>query len=84
MCMTDVDIGSLVHELDVTLWVGKDGIDPAIDELDSQLEDRDAVKVKFQRAASAGEDVEDLAAELADAASGTVGDVRGNTAIIYR
>lgn len=73
-----------MHTLDVTLWVGKNGVDPVVDELTSQLEDRQFVKVKFHRSARAGSDTEELAVELADRAGATVVDTRGHTAVIER
>ena len=53
-----------IHDLDVTVRVGKNGIDPVVDELDDQLGDRDLVKVKFLRAARGGTTTEELAAEV--------------------
>ncbi|WP_136686695.1 YhbY family RNA-binding protein [Halorhabdus amylolytica] len=73
-----------MHDLDVTVWVGKNGIDAVSDELSEQLADRDAVKVKFLRAARAEGDTEELAAELAEKANGSVLDTRGHTAVIQR
>lgn len=73
-----------MHTLDVTLWVGKKGIDPAVDELVSQLEERQFVKVKFHRSSRAGSDTEELAAELANRVDGAVVDTRGHTAVIER
>lgn len=72
------------HDLDVTVWVGKAGVDAVVDELDGQLRDRDLVKVKFLRAARGGTDVESLAADLAERTDATVVETRGNTAVLYR
>jgi len=72
------------HDLDVTVWVGKAGVDAVVDELDGQLGDRDLVKVKFLRAARGGTDVEALAADLADRTDAAVVETRGNTAVLYR
>jgi len=72
------------HDLDVTVWVGKGGIDPVVDELDDQLADRDLVKVKFLRAAHGGTTTEELAAELAERVGSEVVDTRGHTAVLYR
>jgi RNA-binding protein len=71
-----------IQELDVTLWVGKAGIDPVVEELSTQLEDRELVKVKFLRSARGGTDVETLASELAGAAGAEVVETRGNTAVV--
>jgi len=73
-----------MHDLGVTVWVGKNGIDAVSDELSEQLADRDAVKVKFLRAARAEGDTDELAAELAEEANGSVLDTRGHTAVIQR
>ena len=72
------------HDLDVTVWVGKKGVESVTDELDDQLDDRELVKVKFLRAARGGTTTDELADELADAVDAEVFDVRGNTAVLYR
>lgn len=82
--MTDPDPNEAMHDLDVTVWVGKNGIDAVADELSDQLDERDLVKVKFLRAARADDTVDELAAELAQQASGTVVETRGHTAVIGR
>lgn len=73
-----------MHTLDVTLWVGKSGIDPVVEELETQFEDRQFVKAKFHRSSRAGTDTEELAEELADRVGGSVVDTRGHTAVIER
>ncbi|MFB6200426.1 MAG: YhbY family RNA-binding protein [Halorhabdus sp.] len=73
-----------MHDLDVSVWVGKNGIDAVASELSDQLADRDVVKVKFLRAALATGDTDTLAADLADAAGGSVVETRGHTAVIER
>lgn len=73
-----------IHDLDVTLWVGKSGIDAVTEELDSQLGDRDLVKAKFHRSARAGRDVDGLAADLADRVGASVVETRGHTAVLER
>jgi RNA-binding protein len=73
-----------IHELDVTVWVGKRGIDAVTEELNGQLEDSDLVKVKFHRAARGGTDTETLAADLAEQVNATVVETRGHTAVIER
>lgn len=82
--MTDKDLRRRIHDLDVTVWVGKGGIGSVVDELDDQLADRDLVKVKFLRAARGGTDPDELAEELADETNATIADVRGNTAVLQR
>lgn len=72
------------HELDVTVWVGKSGVESVVDELDDQLSSRDLVKVKFLRAARAGSSTEEKAADLADRVDAELIETRGHTAVIYR
>ncbi|MFB6255364.1 MAG: YhbY family RNA-binding protein [Haloplanus sp.] len=72
------------HELDVTVWVGKSGLEAVVDELDDQLGNRELVKVKFLRAARGGTDVETLSADLAERVDAQVVETRGNTAVLYR
>ena len=82
--MTDQDLRSRAHDLDVTVWVGKGGVGAVVDELDDQLRERDLVKVKFLRAARGGTDAEELAADLADRVGAEIVDVRGHTGVLHR
>jgi RNA-binding protein len=77
------DLARKAHEADVTVWVGKAGIESVVEELSDQLDDRDVVKVKFLRSARGGDETADLAADLAERTGAEVIDVRGNTAV-YR
>jgi len=70
-----------IHELDATLRVGKKGIDAVVDELGSQLEDAQFVKVKFLRSARGGTTADELADELASRVNADVVRVRGHTAV---
>lgn len=72
------------HDLDVTVWVGKSGIESVVDELDDQLGNEDLVKVKFLRAARAGSSTEERAEDLADRVNAQLVDTRGHTAVFYR
>ncbi|CAJ52614.1 YhbY family RNA-binding protein [Haloquadratum walsbyi] len=72
------------HDLDITVWVGKSGIDPVEPELDNQLKDTDLVKVKFLRAAQGGTTVAELADDLANRVNAHVIETRGNTGVLYR
>ncbi|PSP19828.1 RNA-binding protein [Halobacteriales archaeon QH_10_67_13] len=73
-----------LHDLDVTVWVGKRGIEAVTDELTEQLSRRDLVKAKFLRAARGGTDAEALAADLAERVGATVVETRGHTAVFER
>jgi RNA-binding protein len=77
------DLRERAHEVDATLRVGKSGLDPVVDELKSQLQERELVKVKFLRSARGGTTTEDLAAELAERASAELIDTRGHTAVFH-
>ena len=77
------NLATKAHEADVTVWVGKAGIESVVEELSDQLDDRDVVKVKFLRSARGGDETADLAADLAERTGAEVVDVRGNTAV-YR
>jgi RNA-binding protein len=81
--MTD-DLQTLAHDAEVTVWVGKGGLDPVVDELDDQLDDRTVVKAKFLRASRGGTTTDELAADLADRVGADVVDVRGHTAVYHR
>lgn len=80
----DEDLRKRAHDLEVTVWVGKRGVDAVVDELDDQLDDRDLVKVKFLRAARAEGELEDLATDLAAAVDADLIETRGNTAVVHR
>ena len=54
------DLERRAHDLDVTVWVGKAGLDPVVEELRDQLADRELVKVKFLRSARGGTTTEEL------------------------
>jgi len=82
--MTDQDVRSRAHDLDVTVWVGKAGLEAVVDELDDQLRERELVKVKFLRAARGGTDTDELAADLAERVGAEVVDVRGHTGVFHR
>jgi RNA-binding protein len=82
--MNDSSRAERIHNLDVTVWVGKNGVEAVTDELSDQLDDRDLVKVKFHRAARGGTDTESLAADLADRVTASVVETRGHTAVIER
>ena len=73
-----------MHELDATLRVGKKGIESVADELNSQLEDAEFVKVKFLRSSRGGTTTEELADEFATQVSADVARVRGHTAVFER
>lgn len=72
------------HELDVTVRVGKKGVDSVVDELDDQLRDRDLVKIKFLRSARGGTTTEALAETLADRVDAELIETRGHTAVVHR
>jgi RNA-binding protein len=72
------------HDMDATLRVGKAGVGAVADELRTQLEDRELVKVKFLRSSRGGTDTEELAEELAEQAGADVFQTRGHTAVFTR
>ncbi|QKY19547.1 YhbY family RNA-binding protein [Halolamina sp. CBA1230] len=77
------DLRKQAHDLDVTVWVGKNGIDAVVDELSDQLDNEKLVKAKFLRSARGTDDTETLAAELADRVDAEVVDTRGHTAVFH-
>jgi len=80
--MSEISRAQRVHELDVTVWVGKHGIESVSEELDRQLGNRDLVKVKFHRSARAGTETDELAAELAGMVDASIVETRGHTAVV--
>jgi RNA-binding protein len=81
--MTDHELRKEAHDLDVTVWVGKSGIEAVVDELSDQLDDRKLVKAKFLRAARGGTSTDELAEELAEAVGADLVETRGNTAVFH-
>ncbi|GAA0507593.1 RNA-binding protein [Halorubrum aquaticum] len=81
--MTDQELRKEAHDLDVTVWVGKGGIEAVVDELSDQLDDRKLVKAKFLRAARGGTSTDELADELAEAVNADLVETRGNTAVFH-
>jgi len=79
--MTDDERRRAVHDLDATVRVGKGGVGTVADELATQLQERDLVKVRFLRSARGGTDTETLAADLAEQAGARVVQTRGHTAV---
>ncbi|MFB6221775.1 MAG: YhbY family RNA-binding protein [Halolamina sp.] len=71
------------HDVDVTVWVGKNGVEAVVDELSDQLDNEELVKVKFLRAARGTDDTEALAADLADRVGAEVIETRGHTAVLH-
>jgi RNA-binding protein len=82
--MSDGTRRERIHNLDATLRVGKNGIDPVVDELGDQLGNAEFVKVKFLRASRGGTTTEELAEELADRAGADLVRTRGHTAVFER
>lgn len=81
--MTSDALQREIHELDVTVWVGKSGLEPVVDELADQLDDRNLVKVKFLRAARGNGTAEELAEDLAEQVNAEVVQSRGHTAVMH-
>ncbi len=79
--MSDRKRRQQIHELDATVRVGKSGVGAVADELATQLDRRDLVKVKFLRSARGGAPTDELAADLAELANADVVEVRGHTAV---
>jgi RNA-binding protein len=82
--MSQRDRKAKIHDLDVTVWVGKSGLDPVTDELSDQLAGADLVKVKFLRAARGGTTTESLAESLAERTNAELVQTRGHTAVYSR
>ena len=82
--MADRTLREQAHDVDVTVWVGKAGIEAVTGELSDQLDDRELVKAKFLRAARGGTTTEELADDLADRVGAEVVETRGYTAVFLR
>ena len=82
--MADRTLRERAHDVNVTVWVGKAGIEAVTGELSDQLDDRELVKAKFLRAARGGTTTEELADDLADRVGAEVVETRGHTAVFHR
>lgn len=71
------------HDLDVTVWVGKAGIESVSEELAGQLDENELVKVKFLRSARGTDSTDELAERLAELVGAEVIETRGNTAVYH-
>ena len=81
--MSREDLRKQAHDLDVTVWVGKSGIESVTAELEDQLKSAELVKAKFLRAARGGSSTEELAEELAELVGADLIETRGNTAVYH-
>ncbi len=77
------DLRERAHDVDATLRVGKAGIKSVADELQTQLDERELVKVKFLRSARGGTTTKALAADLAELVGAEVVETRGHTAVFH-
>ncbi|MFD1645155.1 YhbY family RNA-binding protein [Haloarchaeobius litoreus] len=81
--MSREDLRKQAHDLDVTVWVGKGGIESVTAELEDQLKSSELVKAKFLRAARGGTSTAELAEELAELVDAELIETRGNTAVYH-
>ncbi|ADG13581.1 ribosome assembly RNA-binding protein YhbY [Methanocaldococcus infernus] len=72
------------HHLEPVVWVGKEGSDKVIKEVDRQLEARGLIKVKVRKAALLYEDKEEIANKLAKETDSEVVSVIGNVITLFR
>ncbi|MFW5922189.1 MAG: YhbY family RNA-binding protein [Halodesulfurarchaeum sp.] len=77
------DLRAKAQNLDVTVWVGKAGIDSVREELADQLDSRELVKVKFLRSARGAAETDELAEELAELVDAELVETRGNTGVYH-
>lgn len=80
--MTD-DLRKKAHDLDVTVWVGKAGVESVVEELGDQLQENELIKVKFLRSARGTDSTEELAETLAEQTDAELIETRGNTAVYH-
>ena len=70
--------------IEPTLHVGKAGIEVVVEELKSQLKNKNIVKVKMLKSAFMETGKKELAQKLADLSNSQLIEVRGNTAVFCR
>ena len=74
----------LSHEVNATIWVGKDGVEKVIEELKDQLKERKIVKVKLLKSSRGEKSTDELASDLAEMSGAKMYETIGNTAIFVR
>ncbi|WP_456472633.1 ribosome assembly RNA-binding protein YhbY [Methanocaldococcus sp.] len=72
------------HHLEPVVWVGKEGSDKVINEVNRQLEARGLIKVKVRKSALMYEKKEDIANKLAKETDSEVVSVIGNVITLFR
>lgn len=70
--------------IEPTIHVGKSGIDVVVEELKTQLKNRNIVKVKILKSAFIETGKKELAEKLANLSNSELIEVRGNTAVFCR
>jgi len=70
--------------IEPTLHVGKSGIEVVVEELKTQLKNRNIVKVKILKSAFIETGKKELAEKLATLSNSELIEVRGNTAVFCR
>lgn len=70
--------------IETTLHVGKSGIEVVVEELKTQLKNRNLVKVKILKSAISETGKKELAEKLASLSNSELIDIRGNTAVFCR
>ena len=72
------------HHLEPVVWVGKEGSDKVIKEVDRQLKERGLIKVKVRKTALLYEDKYEIAEKLAKACDAEVVSVVGHVITLFR
>jgi RNA-binding protein len=76
------------HELSAekpTVWIGKSGgSGEVLDEIDSQLERAEMVKVKILKTALAADNAKNIANKIAKQTASSLVEVRGHTFLLYK
>ncbi|ACX72917.1 protein of unknown function UPF0044 [Methanocaldococcus vulcanius M7] len=75
---------SKAHDLEPVVWIGKEGSDKVIKEVDRQLKERGLIKVKVRKAALLYEDKYDIAEKLAKTCDAEVVSVVGHVITLFR
>lgn len=78
------ELRAQAQTLNVTVHIGKGGIDAAVDELKAQIKARKLVKVRLLPAATEGASDKEQAEALAEACDATLVEVRGHTAVYWK
>ncbi len=72
------------HSITPVVWVGKEGVDKVIHEVDRQVKDRGLIKVRIKKGALENASREDIAKKLSTETNSEIVSVVGNVITLFK